>query len=471
MSRKKSTLFVFWLLISPLTSIAQVSEVSTLSFEEFLGFVKKYHPVAKQAELKISAGQAELLKARGGFDPKLAVDYDQKRFKGDEYFELLNTTFKIPTWFGVELKGAFEQNEGVFLNPQNNVPENGLYSAGISVPLGQGLFINNRMAALKQAKIFQQLSLAERDLQVNDILYEASKAYFDWYIAYQNWQLSQNFYTNAQARFVGIRQRAVSGDLPAIDTLEAGIVVQNRFLTMEQARLDQVKARLELSNFLWIENNIPLEIQDGVAPEDIIPESIDRLLGTDLLRTFQENLANHPKIRAMNYKIEALQTERRLKADKLKPRIDVEYNFLTQNAEDFDAYFAGDYKTAVRFSFPLFLRKERGDLRLSKLKVQDAELDAAYQQLALENKINAGIAEMNSYREQLVMYANLVAGYEKLLTAEERKFDLGESSIFLLNSRESSLIDSKAKGNLALKKLLISKATLFKTLANEVDLP
>ncbi|MBU2527305.1 MAG: TolC family protein [Bacteroidetes bacterium] len=471
MSKKKTILFVFWLSMPFFTSFAQVSEVSTLSFEEFLGFVKKYHPVAKQAQLKISAGQATLLQARGGFDPKIAVDYDQKRFKGDEYFELLNTTFKIPTWFGIELKGAFEQNEGVFLNPQNNVPENGLYSAGISLPLGQGLLINNRMAALKQAKIFQQLSLAERDLEVNNILYESAIAYFEWYIAYQNWQLSQNFYANAQERYIGIKQRAVSGDLPAIDTLEAGIVVQNRFLSMEQARLDHVKAKLDLSNFLWIENNIPLEVNEGIAPEAIVPESIDRLLGTDLLRTFQENLANHPKILALNYKIEALETERRLKADKLKPKIDFEYNFLTQNAEDFDAYFAGDYKTTVRFSLPLFLRKERGELRLSKLKVQDAELDAAYQQLTLENKINAGIAEMNSYREQLVMYDGLVTGYEKLLTAEERKFDLGESSIFLLNSRESALIDSRGKENLALKKLLISKATLFKTLANEVDLP
>ena len=52
------------------------------------------------------------MKARGGFDPKIEVDYDRKEFKETEYWDRLNATFKIPTYFGIELKGNFEQNEG-----------------------------------------------------------------------------------------------------------------------------------------------------------------------------------------------------------------------------------------------------------------------------------------------------------------------------------------------------------------------
>ena len=40
----------------------QVSQDTTvLSFQEFLGYVKRHHPVAKQAELLIDEGQANLL--------------------------------------------------------------------------------------------------------------------------------------------------------------------------------------------------------------------------------------------------------------------------------------------------------------------------------------------------------------------------------------------------------------------------
>ena len=57
-----------------------------LTFNEYLGYVKKYHPVARQAQLTISIGQAELLKARGGFDPKLEGKYDRKDFQGTQYW-------------------------------------------------------------------------------------------------------------------------------------------------------------------------------------------------------------------------------------------------------------------------------------------------------------------------------------------------------------------------------------------------
>ena len=82
-------------------------EIDVLPFSEYLGYVKKYHPIVKQANLVISESEAQLLKARGAFDPKLEVDYDSKKFKNTAYFNKLNTTFKIPTWYGVALKGEF----------------------------------------------------------------------------------------------------------------------------------------------------------------------------------------------------------------------------------------------------------------------------------------------------------------------------------------------------------------------------
>ncbi|PHO00808.1 transporter, partial [Rhodobacteraceae bacterium 4F10] len=42
-----------------------------LSLEEYLGYVKKYHPIIKQAELITNTNEAKLLKARGAFDPKI----------------------------------------------------------------------------------------------------------------------------------------------------------------------------------------------------------------------------------------------------------------------------------------------------------------------------------------------------------------------------------------------------------------
>ena len=52
---------------------------SVISLAEYLGYVKTYHPIVKQANLIINESEAKLMKARGAFDPKLEVDYDRKK--------------------------------------------------------------------------------------------------------------------------------------------------------------------------------------------------------------------------------------------------------------------------------------------------------------------------------------------------------------------------------------------------------
>ena len=41
--------------------------LNTLSFEEYLSYVKMHHPIVKQANITLNMGEANLLRARGGF--------------------------------------------------------------------------------------------------------------------------------------------------------------------------------------------------------------------------------------------------------------------------------------------------------------------------------------------------------------------------------------------------------------------
>lgn len=461
----------------PVLSFGQTGSVSTqpsdsvLSLEEFLAYVKLYHPVVRQANLEISNAQANLLQARGGFDPKIAVDYDRKDFKDVEYYDLLYGTFKIPTWFGIELQAGYELNEGTYLNPQNTVPEDGLYSAGVSVPIGRGLFINERMAALKQAKVFTALSQAERDLQVNAILAEAVDTYATWLRSYQELLLFDEFAENARIRLDGLKRRVEQGDLAAIDSVEARINFQTRLLNLEQAQLDLQKSRLNLANFLWIGNNIPLELESGIIPDINTSAEITTLLEINPLNLEDLNISAHPKVQSLQFKIQALEIERRLKAEQLKPRIDLNYNFITSDAEDLNTVNSGDYKMGLRFDFPLFLRKERGALKMAKFKIQDAELNRDQQTLALENKIEASRFEILNYQSQLERYEGIVTDYEQLLQAELRKFGFGESSVFLINSRESSLLSARIKQIELQWKLAKAQAGLFRQLGIPLDTP
>lgn len=444
---------------------AQNSPSKEFTYTEFLGYVKKYHPLVKTANLEINKAQANLMMARGGFDPKIEVDFSQKQFKDKEYYSILNSSFKIPTWYGIEIKAGFDNNEGIYLNPENTVPNQGLTSLGITVPLGQGLFINQRMADVRKAKMQMQLSQAERKLQAIAVLYDASLAYFNWKRNFNEVQLYEEYNSNAQIRFKGIQALIQQGDKPSIDSVEAGIIVKNRILNLEDSELKLAKAKLELSNFLWLENNIPLELSDELIPEIQLEFTIQESLKTNDLLNADFSITNHPKINALQSKIDMLNVEKKLKANMLLPKIDVGYSYLSEPSY-IDNYQFQDYKIGLDFYFPLFLRKERGSLKLAKFKVQETEFALDLEKVQLSNKINAQKMEIESLLRQKELIKGLVQDNLTMLNSEERLFSFGESSLFLINTRENNLVIARLSKIALENRFYISNSELFKIMAN-----
>ena len=435
------------------------------TYNEFLGYVKKFHPLVKTANLELNRAQANLMMARGGFDPKIEVDFDKKQFKDTDYYSILNSSFKIPTWYGIELKAGFDNNEGIYLNPENTVPNQGLTSFGVSIPLGQGLFINQRMADLRKAKFQIQLSNADRKLQAIQVLYDASVAYFNWKKNFDEVKLYQNYSSNAQIRFKGIQSLIEQGDKPAIDSTEAKIIVKNRLLNLEDSNLKLTKSKLELSNFIWLENNLPLELSDTLIPEEKLELTIQETLRTNDLLNQDFSITNHPKINALQNKIDILTVEQKLKANLLLPKIDVGYSYLSEPSY-IDNYQFKDYKVGLNFSFPLFLRKERGNLKLAKLKVQETVFALDLEKVQLTNKINAQKIEIASLTKQQTIINDLVKDNSTMLNSEERLFSFGESSMFLINSRENNLVSAQLSQIALENRFYISNSELFRILAN-----
>ncbi|MEA9411416.1 TolC family protein [Flavobacterium sp. PL02] len=459
----KPLLFAF--LFIGFTVFGQEPIAKEFSYNEFLGYVKKYHPLVKSANLEVSEAQANLMMARGGFDPKIEVDFSQKQFKDKEYYSILNSSFKIPTWYGIELKAGFDNNEGVYLNPENTTPNKGLTSFGISVPIGQGLFINQRMADVRKAKIQIKLSESERKLQAIAVLYDASIAYFNWKKNFDEMKLYETYNNNAQIRLTGIKALISQGDKPAIDSIEAGISLKNRELSLEDSKLKLAKSKLELSNFLWLENNIPLEMSDSLIPETELENSLQETLKTNDLLQNDFSLETHPKINALQNKIEILNVEKKLKENMLLPKINVGYSYLSEPGY-IDNYRFEDYKIGLEFYFPLFLRKERGSLKLAKYKLQENEFALALEKTQLTNKISAQKTEITSLLKQKKLAKDLVENNVTMLNSEERLFSFGESSLFLINTRENNLVSAKLAAIALENRFYISNSELFKIMAN-----
>lgn len=431
------------------------AQPEALQLNQYLDLVKANHPLVRQANLLNLEAEAYELKARGGFDPKLNAGFDQKSFDGKDYFSVGQVDLKIPTWYGVEIKAGYNWSEGAFLNPEEALPASGQAVLGLNVNLLQGMLIDQRRAALRQAQLLNRQNDQERRALVNEILIEANKSYWDWVYAYNRLRVYEEAYQLAITRFDALRESYIQGYKAAVDTLESSIQVQSRFTALQEAQLELETARLQLSNYLWTSDDVPLELAPNV-PAPILGEMDMAPIPGVLIDSLRNQLfTQHPALLALNYKLDQLAIQNRLNREMLKPRLQLSYNFLAEgwNFNHYQLPEQGDlrniltenYKLGIQFSFPLFLRKERADIALNEIKTQNTSLKLLQKRLSLQNKFGVYENTASTLIRQIEQYEAMVQNYRALLAAENEKFRLGSSSLFLINSREQKLIEAQEK--------------------------
>ena len=439
-----SLITLILLLISYLT---QAQDTTVFTAAQFFDAVLNYHPVVRQAALLSQQARAEIMEARGAFDPKLTSYYDRKEFGSTLYYDRWQTGLSVPIRAaGVDLKVEYDRAVGGAINPEISTPPTGLLLVGVSVPIGQTLLIDGRRTALRQAQAGLNLADADRRKQINKALYDAAKAYWEWYLAHRAYALVNEGLNLAHVRFTGIRQRALIGEAATIDTTEALITMQDRLVQRQQAEVDLQNARLQLSVFLWAANNQPIDLPTNVVPQLAAPIDVSEPL---VQRLLSQALDQHPELAKIDAKTAQNDLETRFRRALLQPQVALTASLLSQTPDlkagyDWTSYYAfspNNHKIGVDLIFPLFLRKERGKLRQVQLKGEQLALDRQQTVRTIQTDILTIRNELLTLGQQLRVQEQAVANQRRLVQAEQQRFTLGESSLFLVNARESKLID------------------------------
>jgi len=419
--------------------------IKVLTLPQLFQLTVANHPIAKQALLLTDQAKAEIRLARGGFDPKLASSFARKAYNGKDYYADFYGYLNVPTWYGIDFKAGWERSAGKYVNPESATPSNGLSFVGFTAAIGNGMFIDQRRVSLRQAQLLQNINEAEQVKAINKLLLQAGKDYMDWYFYYQEYQFAKTALTFAQERFQAIKERALIGELAAIDSTEAMILLQDRQISFQTAEVNYANARLAISLYLWDSTGAPLEISQSLVPQ--LPEPNSQTLDVDKLMRFAE--INHPEIQKVKFKGSQLEFDRKLALENFKPRLDVSYNLIDNTplkAENLNGNFGrNNYKLGVEFAMPLIYRKERGKLSLTKIKIEQNELERLQLNRTIANGLKATSNNLTLLGQQLNLQASMVNNYQTLRNAELDKFSIGESSLFLVNTRETKLIESQVK--------------------------
>lgn len=435
----KGIVFILGLVFT-LQSTAQV-----LNSDAFIKLVRNNHPIAKQALIGIRKAEADLLSAKGGFDPNIGMDASKKTFDGKNYYFYTNPEVKIPTWIGADIKAGIENNGGQFLANETTAGQTSYL--GIEMPIAKGLLLDKRRATLQQARIYRDMSEQEQLSALNNLLFDAYQIYWQWAGSYKLYNIYSKFVSIAQDRFRLVKIAFENGDRATIDTIEALTQLQQFQLAQNEALLRLTNTTLELSNYLWDE-------QDSVylLPPRVMPDTLQFMQYAQLPvenEILQQALSINPSIRSYDFKLNALEVDRRLKQQSLLPTVNLKANLLNSGYNVFKGWnsvlFQNNYAWGIDVKFPLFLREGRGDYKKSVLKIKETNYELSLKRREVENKVRTYLNETTQLEQQLLIAQSAYKNFQALLNAEYFRFQNGESSLFLVNSRENKVIETAEK--------------------------
>lgn len=417
-----------------------------LSVNEFISVVKNYHPLALKYRLQNKMAEAEILRARGNFDPVLAGKLGEKNIDGTRYYEQRNLALEIPTWYGIEVTGSYNYLDGEKLNPSDT--RGGLYQFGVTVPLAKNLLYDKRRAMLDQAKFAQKMTEAEQAVLTNDLLLEAENTYWEWVQNYEIYKLKSEIVDINRERLKLTKKTFEYGEKPAIDTVEALSQLQSFELQQQDAFLSFVKSTQQLQLFLWKDNQQFYELPAMVYPAADLSESPAYTDFEFLINDIgSRQLNTHFSVLYYRQKQNILESERRLKWQSFLPKIDFTYNFFNKEnyRADYLPLFDNNFQYGLKLEIPVFQREARANYQMAKIKLIQNELDTDVKVRELDVKIETYKNEILNYHTQISLSENNLQNYRRLLYAEEMRYSNGESSLFLINSRENKVIEAQEK--------------------------
>lgn len=418
---------------------------TAVTWDDFAAQVRTWHPVARQAQLVVEQASAEQRVARGAFDPTLSAEWDRKRLGGVRYFDYGAAKLTLPTPLGPDVTVGWELGDGRFVNPDRRTGANGLLSVGVSLPVGQRLLTDERRTALAVARVLREAAGGERDAALNRLLVQAARDYGGWYEAWRRARIADEGRELAAFRLGAVRQRARAGEVPSIDTVEASLELQRREVQREEAVQALLVARLRAETHLWRAGHEPAALPaDAVpAPGLAVGAAPDEATVSGWM---VEAARAHPEVRRATGRAAVATAQRRLVAQQRLPALAVRLAALeaAEGGLPADAE-AGSAKLGASLSQPLLLLKERGRLDLAGAREEQQELELQRVRRDVVIGVRAAAAAIGALDRQLAAQRVAVTQARQLRDGEQRRFEEGESTLFLVNARERTVLDEEVR--------------------------
>ena len=377
--------------------------------------------------------ESRVISAKGGFDTKLGAKHDEKRYPLSDG-RLSDVYLEKPLESGVEVLMGYRKAYGT--QEYNNIKtgDEGEMRVGVKIPVIPLLHgTNDRYLSLKLAQIDSQKSLSGSTKNLRELSYMVMGIYYQLLFRHELMELERGLLEKAQKQYGFIEKRVSVGDEAPILLVEARQNVNER----KQRFIESANAVSTVKEHLISYLNIPakeFEERFEIPHLPLLKEEV-----FDVEGQMKKVLKNRPELQILEFEKEKL-NEELMMAQVLKyPQIDAAIYGVH------DQVYQNGFKVSLEMALPIERRKYEGKSSELQTKKENNLNEMKKSLLEARRVVTTAVETLNSLKENFTIVQNEIALAEQLERAEMRKFEFGESGLFLLNQREMRTLQAKQK--------------------------
>ncbi|MFN7931601.1 MAG: TolC family protein, partial [Blastocatellia bacterium] len=409
------------------------------------------HPKLRGADAQRRVASEKRLEKQGAFDPVFVTGSDWLRFNSEIDAKTLrgkpatsriaDAGVEFTTRYGLKVAAGTRFNFGKIKAPLAPTGSGGEYFVEFKLPFLRGARINEKVAAERQALLGEPLADTEYESTRLGLVLKAAESYWDWVAAKRKLDVARDLLSLADFRAKGVRDRVNAGDLPAIDATEADLEVQRRQGGLTKTERDLQKAAFKLSLSLWTPDG-----QQVLSPD---PSQVPAAFANPLPFTEQQSregqelaVQRRPELKALAINQQITQVDLDLAKNQRLPAVD----FTFSPGRDIGAGAVGNtLKAGVNFTLPLRQRTADGRIGQATYKLQKLDYDTLNEKQRITTEVQDAISAINTTYERYRTAEREVALAVQLEEGERTKFQLGDSTLFLVNQRERATAEARVK--------------------------
>ena len=436
-----------------------------LSLRDAVVVTLENNSLVRVQETQVESSKFTLLGAHSPFDPLLTSSYNVTSTTSSPFSQLqgtgsLNVNVKDTTrFFQFNYSQTFETGTNVQagVTSNSNSANNSFYlynpyiASALTFQFTQPLLRNGwlfaNQAPLVLARRNLQQSRANFAAEVNNNILEAVTQYWAVVQARGSLEVARSSMDAAQTTYKRDKRALELGALPPLDIYRSESQVASRRVQVIQSEYALKQAEDELRLTIGADQDPYLQALDLELTEKPDPEGA--LLSIDTGAALQRALAKRPEFDAAHAALANDETRIRLAHNHLLPELDLQGNYASNgiggtgpnsankivSTSSFSQLFGFGFPTyGAQLSLSLPLRNRAAKAELGTALV--SRRSDMYSQRRLQEQITLDVSNAVHQLEEAKL--SIVAGKEaldlarKTMAAEQRKYELGSGTIFLV---------------------------------------